>query len=368
MALVEDAPILVDRVRHAGRGRPRRQGRPAPHRAGSGRRRFRAVRATVVWLLAHVGLVSAQRPEFSQPPFQSSSKPGNVTPGPDLEPGTASHRADAPSRRGPPPGATVLADTEIDLSLDAESFSAYSHRNLDLEIAPKFKRGWQTVVKPVVEMEWDWFEFDDPALTELFGDFDEELRQELSLMALRFEPSGWGFFGRVSAEAAYAPGVDPADAVSWLGLAAASWSPDRRNKYGLGLAVTRGLEDSLTAFPIPTLDLWFGDDWNLRTEKGVTVNHQLGARTQAGLTLTFDSNRFRLDEDAPVPSGVAEIKTVPLFLHVHHQATERLRLTAELGGVVWSEIEMDHADGRAHTKVDDIDPGWFAGLRARWRF
>ena len=193
---------------------------------------------------------------------------------------------------------------------------------------------------------------------------------------LRWAPNDrWTVFAaptiRVSAER----GADLGDAIYGGGFAGFSYKISDRFSIGPGIGALTQIEDDVTVFPVLLIDWKITDDLTLRTGRG------LGATQGPGLVLAwqcaeawelslggrYESQRFRLSDSGPVPNGVGEEESLPIYGGITWKPNANLSLSA-LGGVNFAgRLVLDSPSGQ-RVASDNYDPTGFFGLVFTARF
>lgn len=138
---------------------------------------------------------------------------------------------------------------------------------------------------------------------------------------------------------------------------------------GLGVLAASELEDDVYVIPIPIIRWNITDRWSLAS--GDRANVQLAyapsERWAIGVEAAWDRRRFRLDDQGPLPSGVAEERHVPVGLFARFAPNGNIELAARVGANLGSEIKIEDENGDRVGK-DDIESAVYAGLDVRFRF
>lgn len=186
----------------------------------------------------------------------------------------------------------------------------------------------------------------------------------------------WTYFigggGRISAEA----GADLDDALTGRLFGGVGYRFSDRFVLGGGVAVSTRLEDDALVVPIITAYYRFNERWALMAGGGpAAAGRTLGAtltwqaQPDLGVSLTgaWDWHEFRLDDDGPIPDGVASDSRVDIALGLDWGISEDISLRVETGVSVWQEFEFDDAGGNRIVETS-TDPAPFVGASLVFEF
>ncbi|MHC4217114.1 MAG: hypothetical protein ACYSU7_01530 [Planctomycetota bacterium] len=193
---------------------------------------------------------------------------------------------------------------------------------------------------------------------------------------LRWAPDDrWTVFAAPTIRVAAERGADFGDAVFGGGFAGFSYKINDRLSIGPGFGALTQIEDDVTVFPVLLIDWKITDDLTLRTGRG------LGATQGPGIVLAwefaeawelsfggrYESQRFRLSDSGPVPNGVGEESSLPIYGGITWEPNANLSLSV-LGGVNFAgRLELDDSGGN-RVSSDNYDPAGFFGLVFTARF
>ncbi len=90
---------------------------------------------------------------------------------------------------------------------------------------------------------------------------------------------------------------------------------------------------------------------------GLSLAYEYDDYDFSGLTnfpVAYRSHRFRLKEDGPIPNGIGEYKTVPVFARISHKFTPKIRIDVYGGATFVNKIYIEDQDGNElfSTKAD----------------
>ena len=89
--------------------------------------------------------------------------------------------------------------------------------------------------------------------------------------------------------------------------------------------------------------------------------------TAFGAVMGWLIERFRLSQTGPVPDGVGQERTVPVFLRVTRSFGEQASLHLFLGALVAGQLRVENSSGD-RLQEEDFDPAPFVGLTFTARF
>lgn len=78
---------------------------------------------------------------------------------------------------------------------------------------------------------------------------------------------------------------------------------------------------------------------------GLELAYDLGNRWEVAAGGAWRVYRFRLDDNGPVPGGVGEVKSVPLFVRLSNQFAKSVKLDIYAGANVGSQLRVENAAG-----------------------
>ncbi len=186
----------------------------------------------------------------------------------------------------------------------------------------------------------------------------------------------WTYFvgggGRLSAEA----GAEVGDSLTGRVFGGVGYRFSDRFVLGGGVGVSSELDDDALVVPIITAFYQMNDQWMLAAGGGpAAAGRTLGAtltwqpQPDLGLTLTgaWDYRQFRLDDDSPIPDGIATDSRVDIVLGINWGLAEGVRLRVEGGASVAQEYQFDDEDG-GEVLDTNTDPAPFVGASLNFEF
>jgi outer membrane receptor protein involved in Fe transport len=138
---------------------------------------------------------------------------------------------------------------------------------------------------------------------------------------------------------------------------------------GPGLGVLSQLEDDASVFPVllvhwritETLTLGTGRSAGATLGPGLALSWVPDPRWTLSIGARYERLRFRLDDDAPVPEGIGEDSSLPLFGSVVYSPIPQTRIGLVGGVGLNGELRLEDEGGDRIAK-DDYDPAAFLGL------
>lgn len=163
------------------------------------------------------------------------------------------------------------------------------------------------------------------------------------------------------------------DSFTGGGLAGASFVVNDHLRIGGGLGVISQLEDSTLVFPLILVDWRIADRWRLGNEfgssspGGIELIWSATDDWEIGFGGRYDFDRFRLDENGVVPSGIGEVTGAPIWVRATRRIEDRLELSVFGGVSLFSNYRLEDSDGNRIAE-DDGDPTPVVGISVSARF
>lgn len=272
-----------------------------------------------------------------------------------------------PERAGPTVALTLTGTIGAKADLDdAGDFSvARARAAVDLGM----DLGERRALTLTLGAEHSWYDFDDATGLAATGDpfsrtFEAQLGARFS--APVNDRTDWFALGAVGLAAE--DGADLSDA--WVFTAGGGFvtraSPTF--SWGLGLVVRTRPEDDALIVPIPQIRWAIDDRWTLASHRaGARLNYAHSDQLSYGLQAEYQSRSFRLDDDGPIPDGVATDRAVPVAFYAEYTPRPGVTLGASIGATLLHNVELIDDAGDKITD-EDADPAAFFGLTARVAF
>jgi hypothetical protein len=185
---------------------------------------------------------------------------------------------------------------------------------------------------------------------------------------------GWRWSLTPTVEYAGESGAEFSDSLEYGAslVAARAIRPDLT--IGLGVGVYYRIEET-SAFPFVIVDWRITDRLRLSNPTpggpsgpaGLELRYALDSGWEVGLGAAYRSDRFRLDNDGPVPGGVGEQTSVPVVASIGRQLSDDLSLRLYAGVALGSTLRVEDEDGR-RLYDEDRDPAGMVGLLVSGRF
>ena len=205
--------------------------------------------------------------------------------------------------------------------------------------------------------------------------WDDVHTLRLSGMVRWMPDDKWTVFAAPTIRFAAENGASFSDGLHGGGFVGFSYKISDSLTLGPGFGALTQIEDDVSVFPVLLLDWQITDDLALRTGRG------LGATQGPGLVLAwefarhwefvfggrYESQRFRLNDTGPVPDGVGEESSFPLYGGFTWAPSRNVNLSI-VGGVNFAgSLRLDASDGTTVAK-QDYDPAGFFGAILTIRF
>ncbi len=178
----------------------------------------------------------------------------------------------------------------------------------------------------------------------------------------------WSVLAGAIVEFAGEPGADLGDSFTAGGFGGVRVALAENFALTLGAAAKSSLEDDAIIYPL------VGIEWQITPTVSFSTAGP-GARLTAELTDSwavflqagFQLREYRLDDDSPLPAGVARDARIPVTIGLTWQPAESVKVTLRGGVVVWQEFEIDNAAGLQISETN-TKPAPFIGLSADFQF
>jgi hypothetical protein len=123
-------------------------------------------------------------------------------------------------------------------------------------------------------------------------------------------------------------------------------------EVGLGIAGYYNLAQ-VSFFPYPIVKIQISDRIQLTNPFGASpagpgggvLNYKLTEHWGVGLGGAYRSYRFRLDHNGPIPGGVGQYRSCPVFATVGYQPSPALRVELYAGATLFNKIYIDDHGG-----------------------
>ncbi len=182
----------------------------------------------------------------------------------------------------------------------------------------------------------------------------------------------WGIVLGANIQSAGEGGSDFSDTLTYAGIAGFRYAFDESFSLGLSLYVSSRLEDDVIVIPIPIIEWQIDEKWRLASETQIdsvlyVLSYQATDHWNLGLGAGFYSQRFRLDENGPVPSGLADVQRVLVAGRAVYEPNSNIEVALTGGYVVFHDIELLTAGG-GHISSDEVKPSPYLGVSVGFTF
>ena len=169
--------------------------------------------------------------------------------------------------------------------------------------------------------------------------------------------------------------ADFSDSLTGGAFAGFAYKFSERLRIGPGIGVLTQIEDSTSVIPIIVINWKITNTLSLNTGRGIAASHGPGltldwqpSRNWAfSISGRYESLRFRLANDGPVPNGIGDDRSLPLFVGIAYSFTPMVRISAVGGIEVGGELRLEDESGNTITEQDH-DPTGFLGITFSGRF
>ncbi len=180
--------------------------------------------------------------------------------------------------------------------------------------------------------------------------------------------AGWGMFVGGDVRFAGEHGADAGDSVTGGGFGGVTYDVSDRLTLGIGLSVRTRLEDNARIIPIPVVDFRITDEWRLSTDgPGLKLSYTPDPAYTIYIAGRWEAREFRMDEDGPLPGGVARDERVPIVLGATWRPNDTITLDGFVGAVVWNEYEFINSAGTTIAETE-TDTHLTAGVQLTLKF
>ena len=176
---------------------------------------------------------------------------------------------------------------------------------------------------------------------------------------------GAGPFVRFSGES----GADFGDSVTYGGTLGFLYTPSRNFFAGAGVFISSRIEDDVLFVPGLLFNWQINEKLRfsslltgIRTELGprVQFNYDIGQGFSTGLSVGYEFQRFRLDDEVIAVNGVGDIKVLPVWGSIYYNLNKVVRLAFYGGAGFLGELELEDSSGDRIEK-EDFDTLFFIG-------
>ncbi len=181
----------------------------------------------------------------------------------------------------------------------------------------------------------------------------------------------WSMFAGVGVLASAETGADFSDSLTYSGLAIVNYKLSDRLTFGNGVLVRTRLEEDVLILPVGTLDWKINDKWNLGNTGGssgirATLSYRYSDSWRFFGDAGFEGREFRLDDEGPIPDGIARDQRVPVALGAVFTPNDNLTVHMRAGAHFLQSLEFDDSSGDQIADTD-LDPTGFISFMVSLR-
>lgn len=163
----------------------------------------------------------------------------------------------------------------------------------------------------------------------------------------------WQLLVTPSAQFSGELGADWGEAMIYGGYLALLNTRNKKRVFGIGLAGYAHLEE-VRIFPFPLIKWQITERWRLSNPfrsgpagpAGLELSYAWKKHWEIGLGGAYRSYRFRLDAKGPVPHGLGEHKTIPVFVRLSYKPSPALGVDLYGGATFLNKLYLDAPDGK----------------------
>lgn len=142
------------------------------------------------------------------------------------------------------------------------------------------------------------------------------------------------------------------DALVYGGGVAVKYTFGPRVKLGVGVAGYYYLEQA-RVFPFLVINVKLSDRIRVTNPfrlgpagpAGIIVSYKLNPKWEVGFGGAYRSYRFRLDYDGPIPNGIGEYNSLPLFVRLGYTLTPAVTVDLYGGISIYNRLRVQDRDG-----------------------
>lgn len=259
----------------------------------------------------------------------------------------------------------VVQQLDTDLS-EQGSFDA---TRLAVQGGVSYAWDYRTSVSLSLGYSYDGYSFSGEAPTAGFSPWGDVNTLSLGLPMRWGMGEQWSAFLVPTIRATGEQGSSLSDSVTGGGFTGAAYRFSDKLIIGPGIGVISQIEESATVFPILIIDWKITDTLSLETGSGLgatlgpglVLNYQVTPSWRLSLGGRYEKLRFRLDEDGPVPDGIGEDRSFPLFIGCTYNFSRQNSISL-IGGIeTGGDLRLEDKDGNL-IKEESYDTGGFLGL------
>lgn len=217
--------------------------------------------------------------------------------------------------------------------------------------------------------ERSWYDFKNATALHASGDpFGDVTDAELYLRYNAPLNHNTNWFGLAAIGIAAEDGADISDSLIYTGSLGFVTRASETFSWGVGILVRSQLEDDALVLPIPQIRWAIDDKWTLESQRaGLRLGYSHSDALSYGVQAEYVSRSYRLDDNGPIPDGMATDQRIPISVYAEYQPAPTFSIGAAIGASVYSNIELLDSSGN-DINDDDVDTALFFSLNARIRF
>jgi hypothetical protein len=164
------------------------------------------------------------------------------------------------------------------------------------------------------------------------------------------------------------------DALVYGAAAGVSYAFGPKVALGIGVAGYVNLEEA-RVFPFPIIKLKLSDRFRLTNPfrtgpagpAGLELSYKLNRQWEIGIGGAYRAYRFRLDFNGPIPNGIGEYKSVPVFVRLAYRQSPALKIDIYGGVSFLNKLYVNDRDGdELYRTKHDVTP--LVGMSISGRF
>ncbi len=289
----------------------------------------------------------------------------------------ASLLASTASAQSLPPGKTVgsatLAgitqfDTDFDSSGSFRRTEVVANGELLRQFTPQLAAGLS------VRYQFTQWRFDQPMAFGGRAPWGDVQAPQVGATFMYTPAADWRVIIAPSVEWSYEDGASAGDAQIYGAVVMASKVFSPTLTLGLGAAAYRQLYET-KVFPFLTINWQINDQWSLSNPlpagpaggAGLELIYEPSEGLEIGMGGAYRSDVFRLRNDGPVPGGIGETTSIPLFLRISRDFSASTRLDFYAIALVNGKLSVKNPGGD-DLVAEDYKTGAALALSLRHQF
>ncbi len=276
-----------------------------------------------------------------------------------------------------PPGTTVSSaslsgiatfDTDLDAGGSMRWSGVLAAGSVLRQITPQVAAGFS------VKYGFEQWHFSDPKAFGGIAPWNDINQPQVGLTFIYKPTEDWTVVVSPSVAWAYENGASTSNAVEYGAVVIAKKDFSPTLSVGVGAAIYRQLYETKT-FPFLAIDWKINDAWRLTNPfpagpaggAGLELVYSFGEGWEAGFGGTYRSFSFRLDDNGPVPDGIGENRSIPLFFRLSRNIGKQAQVDFHAAALANGRLKVKNQDG-SDLASDDYSIAPAVGLTLRYRF